>query len=147
MEGTYGQILPKNHSLANSLLAAIRYSKALQSFTHLRPSPLSMPSSLQALIAARDFIYTHFQLNAERQLMEERRNAGQSATERADLRAQLADVAHTSRGDSVSRGLYFHRISKTNYSQRLTQIFKDPRSRRALVCSTVAMASQQLSGI
>jgi hypothetical protein len=38
-------------------------------------------------------------------------------------------------------------ISGTNYFQRLIQTFRDARSRRALVCASTAMISQQLCGI
>jgi len=38
-------------------------------------------------------------------------------------------------------------ISKTIYFQRLNQTFRDARSRRALVCASTAMVSQQLCGI
>jgi hypothetical protein len=38
-------------------------------------------------------------------------------------------------------------ISRTNYFQWLTQTFRDARSRRALVCASAAMISQQLYGI
>lgn len=38
-------------------------------------------------------------------------------------------------------------IRRTNYFQRLSQTFKDGRSRRALLCASTAMISQQLCGI
>jgi hypothetical protein len=40
------------------------YAKALESFTYLRPAPVS------SLLAVRDLVYAHFQLEAEHQFIE-----------------------------------------------------------------------------
>jgi len=121
----------------------IRYSKALESFTFLRPSPVS------ALLAARDFIYAHFQLETECRFMEDRRNTKDQSTDQSDIPTRLGRGGRSDPeklGVSTQQIPLYH-ISRTNYFQRLSQTFKDARSFRALICASTAMTAQQLTGI
>lgn len=105
-----------------------RHAKALESFTLLRPSPVS------ELLAARDLIYAHLQLEMECQSMENRR-------------ATPDDKGKENTIEDSGRQRAYYDISRTNYFQRLSQTFRDGRSRRALVCASTAMIAQQFTGI
>ena len=105
-----------------------RHAKALESFTLLRPSPVS------ELLAARDLIYAHLQLEMECQSMENRR-------------ATPDDKGKENAIEDSGRQRAYYDISRTNYFQRLSQTFRDGRSRRALVCASTAMIAQQFTGI
>jgi hypothetical protein len=120
-----------------------RYAKALESFTYLRPAPVS------SLLAARDLVYAHFQLEAENQFMEDEKINKDKATANKDIATRLQQSTRTEiepARDDTKRTASYH-ISKTMPHQRFAQTFRDPRSRRALVCASTAMISQQLTGI
>jgi hypothetical protein len=51
------------------------------------------------------------------------------------------------RGEQFTEKPAIYAISETHWIHRLMQTFRDPRSRRALVCASTAMISQQLCGI
>jgi hypothetical protein len=121
------------------------------------------------LLAARDFVYAHFQLEMECQSMEERRKARKSAKDpttaegsakekdKEEVKVSGNGVDKSSRNEQDKGDMELPRtgrpattlydISRTNYFQRLSQTFKDARSRRALLCASTAMISQQLCGI
>jgi MFS family permease len=136
--------------------------KALEAFTFVRPSPVSH------LLAARDFVYAHFQLEMECKSMVERQNKQKShgkqanpkqekGKEKEDMDVSEKEVKNgqedefdleaggTPSSKTPEKPLYD--ISRTNYFQRLRQTFMDGRSRRALLCASTAMISQQLTGI
>lgn len=155
-----------------------RYAKALESFTFLRPAPVS------SLLAARDLVYAHFQLEAEHQFMEaERIHRGKAKTSNEDAstsnekvttsndrattgndrattsnnvatasndistRLQLSTIIETEPPSDNTKWTASYHIAKTKPHQRFAQTFRDPRSRRALVCASTAMIAQQLTGI
>ncbi|RYP10999.1 hypothetical protein DL764_000296 [Monosporascus ibericus] len=101
-------------SLLSAALAGIiqflmkqgRHRKALDAFTLVRPSPVSN------LLAARDFVYAHFQLQAECESINPQRGSQEYSP---------------AQGASGPEPL--------------------PLSRRALICASIAMLSQQLTGI
>lgn len=119
-----------------------RYAKALESFTYLRPAPVA------SLLAARDLVSAHFQLEAEDQFMKaQRNNDTQSTRNDIEIRIRLSMVSEIEPStDKANRNASYH-ISKTKPHQRFGQVIRDPRSRRALVCASTAMVAQQLSGI
>jgi hypothetical protein len=152
--------------------------KALESFTMLRPSPVSR------LLAARDQVYAHFQLQAECTSIQNRKDprklAGQqnqslerlpmgnekeegqqtasdNAKDCPKVRESPRDEAETN-GDLESqhhttpeKPLYvtdgLKRRVFPEFFKRMNQLFSDDRSRRALVCASTAMISQQLCGV
>ena len=122
------------------LLKKGRYSQALTSFNVLRPN---------SLIAAKDFIYTHAQLDVESRLIAARRKSGElNAT--FDLRTRLGvdgrsgSPRHPSSGEDPP--FYLYGTDRTSYWSRLGHLFSDKSCRRALLCAAVAMLSQQFTG-
>lgn len=147
--------------------------RALDSFTMLRPSPFSR------LLAARDMIYAHFQLQMECESIEKRRK------ERLEEKAHKLAIKEKELGVGVPPGnirgplngtererdqenppaiktsmpLYVTNEKETgvfladlilrisSFFRRMKQTLNDGRSRRALVCASTAMISQQLTGI
>jgi hypothetical protein len=112
-----------------------RYSKAFESFKFLRPPPTS------ALVAARELTYAHFQLQTECQNMENSKSGKSNSSDQ-----------HNGKGDpektpAILQQTVLYNISRTNYFQRVSQTFRDARSRRALLCASTAMLAQQLTGI
>lgn len=143
----------------SKLIPCTRPAKALESFTLLRPAPVSH------LLGARDFVYAHFQLEMECKSINNRAAARKPAllpsaqaltpkapTKEDPLRQAIIEESKKDHdvelGQAVSEqepALYA--ISRTHYHQRLRQCFQDPRSRRALVCASTAMIAQQLCGV
>ncbi|EPE32227.1 MFS general substrate transporter [Glarea lozoyensis ATCC 20868] len=145
-----------------------RPSKALDSFILLRPSPA------EEFIGARDFIYAHFQLEMEckssndrmekrKQKKEEKRRkkhpseppqeTTQPKKEETREEALTEKLRKEKQNEDPERGEQFvekpaiYAISETHWIHRVLQTFRDSRSRRALVCASTAMISQQLCGI
>lgn len=147
--------------------------RALNSFTMLRPSPFSR------LLAARDMIYAHFQLQMECKSIEKRREERlEEKTRKLAEKQKVTGVGATSEntrvlvngkereGDEenqpvakIPMPLYVTNEKETgvfladvilrisSFFRRMKQTFTDSRSRRALVCASTAMISQQLTGI
>ena len=141
-----------------------RPAKALDSFIFLRSSPAAQ------LLGARDFIYAHFQLEMECESSSKRaesRKERKSTVKKPKPDQEPAEVTPTKEeqeikrveqdleNDAPERGQQtiqgdtpaLYAISETHWHERLLQTFQDPRSRRALVCASTAMISQQLCGI
>jgi hypothetical protein len=144
--------------------------KALDAFTMVRPSPVSR------LLAARDMVYAHFQLQMEGKSIMKREEARKLKAKQAKSgnkgRVKVSEKEATistknmkekerdlelQRSDGPEELLYvvseskapffnFYRKMK-NFFGRMKQTFSDARSRRALVCASTAMISQQLTGI
>ncbi|KAI9766197.1 MAG: hypothetical protein M1839_005013 [Geoglossum umbratile] len=119
------------------LMKKKKYPKALESFKYLRPSPVS------DLLAARDLIYAHFQLEAECQSMIDERERKHPSTVQPNVPVAGSDPEKQKATDWVP--LYY--IKKTSFLKRFPQTFGDDRSRRALVCASTVMFAQQLTGI
>jgi hypothetical protein len=134
----------------------------------LRPSPVSR------LLAARDMVYAHFQLQMEcisitkrrevrvaRKLaakqtifkgvaMIEEKEKEQAKVGQKEIKQSPEDEEETEL-DLECQGfarpeppLY---VTSDNFFGRMKQTFNDARSRRALVCASTATISQQLTGI
>src|SRR5205814_194114 len=103
---------------------------------------------VSALLAARDLMYAHFQLETECKFMEDLRGNPKYSSE-YDMQTRLAATAGSDpeKPKTTTHWPPLYDISKTNYFQRLFQTFRDDRSRRALVCASTAMIAQQLTGI
>jgi len=143
------------------LIPCTRPAKALESFTLLRPAPVSH------LLGARDFVYAHFQLEMECKSINSRAAARKPASpppapaptpeapkKEDPLRQAIIEEGKKDHdvelGQAVSdseKESALYAISRTHYHQRLRQCFQDPRSRRALVCASTAMIAQQLCGV
>ncbi|KAH7327545.1 major facilitator superfamily domain-containing protein [Rhexocercosporidium sp. MPI-PUGE-AT-0058] len=144
--------------------------KALESFTMLRPPPVSR------LLAARDQVYAHFQLQAECSSIQNRKSSRKfggepnKSSERSPMRNENEKQTASDNGKGpevkesprdgdlesqhqttpetplyVTEGL--KRRVFPEFSKRMRQLFNDDRSRRALVCASTAMVSQQLCGV
>lgn len=116
------------------------------------------------LLASRDFMYAHAQLDFESRLMRGRaneddnpgdgaRNANENI-EMANLSDRVAAAHQIGAGEEGELALvrkddnpYFYHIGVTGYFNRLRQLGTEPRCRRALVCASVAMISQQMTGV
>lgn len=147
----------------------------------LRPSPVAR------LLAARDLVYAHFQLQMECESINKRRasriaqkleskksktpaagNEEEAGTEKEkeDPKVSENEVKASSKNEENRRDiemqghqgsagpprpLYVKSDPGTHVSldffRRIKQTFNDARSRRALVCASTAMISQQLTGI
>jgi hypothetical protein len=148
----------------------------------LRPSPVSR------LLAARDQVYAHFQLQAECDSMKKRQkdrvSRKQAGTQKKSLERVIAElekekersltpenvvkdvieVKESPRHEGESNGDLESRHSTTlgkplyvtsglklrvfpDFIRRMSQLFNDDGSRRALVCALTAMISQQLCGV
>ena len=132
-------LLPPTPQKSNS---EHRYAKALESFTYLRPPPVA------SFLAARDLVSAHFQLEAEDQFMKAQRNTDTQSTSNdiaTRLRRSIISEVELPT-DTANRRASYH-ISNTKSHQRLGQVIRDPRSRRALICASTAMVAQQLCGI
>jgi hypothetical protein len=183
-----------------------RYRKALEAFTAIQTTPL---------LASRDFMYAHVQLDFESRLLkgdanDERGNLAQRiSASQSNLRMEPANFSRTSsrRGrearltpdtsriagprdshqqsssrENAARGIdvelstlevrssrggrdsckldtelgrrrvvvtdnpYFYHIGVTGYFKRVGELWSNMRCRRALLCSSVAMISQQMTG-
>lgn len=140
------------------LIPCTRPAKALESFTLLRPAPVSH------LLGARDFVYAHFQLEMECKSINSRAAARKPALAPSTLALTLGAPKRevpprqatvkgkkdhdVELGQAVSeKESALYAMSRTHYHQRLRQCFQDPRSRRALVCASTAMIAQQLCGV
>ena len=180
-----------------------KYKKALESFDQLQTS---------ALLASRDFVLTHAQLDLESRLL--KRELGSSeglaidenvhhpnglrldgtasygsvsprqvieevtaaedgngvsepslphqdaavgdsrhvnielgATVETNSNSTMIDLEKAARRLRARNNPYSYHIGVTGYFSRLAQLWKVPRCRRALLCSAVAMISQQLTGV
>ncbi|PMD51095.1 uncharacterized protein K444DRAFT_636458 [Hyaloscypha bicolor E] len=148
-----------------------RHAKALESFTMLRPSPVSR------LLAARDQVDAHFQLQAECTSIQNRKDSQKLGGEpnktlepppMENENEKQTTASHNGKGpeleESPSDGdlesqhpttpenpLYVTDGRKRRvfpeFLKRMNQLFSDDRSRRALVCASTAMSSQQLCGV
>ncbi|KAN0071903.1 Sugar transporter domain containing protein [Elaphomyces granulatus] len=105
-----------------------RLPKALETFTLIRPSPVS------EFLAARDLVYAHVQLEIECTKLKNEDAITEANGHDLELQRQEPKIP-------------MYDVSRTNFFHRLLQTFKDGRSRRALVCASTAMISQQLTGI
>lgn len=141
--------------------------KALDAFTMLRPSPVSR------LLAARDMVYAHFQLQMEcvsiikrresrvaRKLaakqtsskgvaMVEEKGKGKAKVLEKDVKQSPKDERKTKldlEGQDSKPGPPLY-VTSDNFYRRMIQCFNDARSRRALVCASTATLAQQLTGI
>jgi len=120
------------------------------------------------LLAARDFVYAHAQLDFESRLMRGNANEHGDLGDRISLNAagkiemtnlpNGSSAAHQSVASSndeeaglkqvgKSDNPYFYHIGVTGYTKRLRQLWTEKRCRRALVCAAVAMISQQMTGV
>lgn len=192
-----------------------RYRKALEAFEQVQTTPL---------LASRDFMYAHAQLDFESRMLKGRANEYGTLAERVDngvlsppegaptpgsnrlwlenLGSQLSispgrsarssredtttnanvqsaprepppgpqgiapngdlrlgnadrrssDISSMNFGPAIQRARkknnpYSYHIGVTGYYKRLTELWQNHRCRRALVCASVAMLSQQLSGV
>ncbi|KAF2721108.1 hypothetical protein K431DRAFT_76523 [Polychaeton citri CBS 116435] len=94
-----------------------RYRDAFDTLVQLRGSQI---------VAAKELLYTHFQMSVEQALLLKRNRAG----------IQRAETGR------------FARPTKTiNYFQKLGQLFREKRIRRATLSAAVAMITQQLCGV
>ena len=142
--------------------------KALDAFTMLRPSPVSR------LLGARDLVYAHFQLQMEYEFIIKRRKIriareldvkqtsfkgvakieekekGQAKMPEKEVKQSLEDEKE-SKLDLECQSLIGSEpplyVTSAKFFGRMRQTFNDARSRRALVCVSTAMISQQLCGI
>jgi MFS family permease len=177
-----------------------RYEKALASFNQIQTTPL---------LAARDFIYAHAQLEFESRMLEGRTEESMNLADRVDDRvsslsggatghlesatsvsprqsmsetearaapvvdaqAQLRynqniELTNFSRRPSnvstldIDQGIrdardkrekeenpYSYHIGVTGYYRRLAELWSNMRCRRALLASSIAMISQQMTGV
>ncbi|OXV10921.1 hypothetical protein Egran_01318 [Elaphomyces granulatus] len=128
-----------------------RLPKALETFTFIRPSPVS------EFLAARDLIYAHVQLEieCESNLKNETETNTNQSKGKGKLEQEVAETEGAIK-EAIGHDIELQRqepempaydISRTDFFRRLYQTFKDGRSRRALLCASTAMISQQLTGI
>jgi hypothetical protein len=109
----------------------------------LRPSPVSR------LLAARDLVYAHFQLQMECESINKRRalrGARKLDEDFPENEKKKKDDLESQGSTGLKKPLYVTSDSKA-FFRRMKQTFNDARSRRALVCASTAMISQQLTGI
>jgi hypothetical protein len=152
-----------------------RYEKALDAFNQIQTTPL---------LAARDLMYAHAQLDFESRILKGNENEFGNLADRIDL--SISCVPRASHGsvqrresrnqpnesdfelddvgqlpsDTLSldieidvemarkkRNPYSYHIGVTGYYKRLTQLWSNMRCRRALLAASVAMISQQMTGV
>jgi hypothetical protein len=127
----------------------------------LRPSPVSR------LLAARDQVYAHFQLQAECISIQKRKDSRKHGSQPNENEKQPT-ASDNGKGPEVKESprdndlesqhrttpkmpLYVTEGPKRRvfpeFFKRMNQLFNDDRSRRALVCASTAMISQQLCGV
>lgn len=127
----------------------------------LRPSPVS------SLLAARDQVYAHFQLQAECTSIQNRKDPRKQGGQPNENETQPTN-SDNGKGPEVKESpkdndlesqhpttpevpLYVTEGGKRRvfpeFFKRMNQLFSDDRSRRALVCASTAMISQQLCGV
>lgn len=106
------------------------YRKALESFCIIQPTPL---------LAARDLMYAHAQLEVESRLIEKRKTSPQAVEELPDLGDRLwsSDIQHVQDGT----------VSVVDKEAGARELFSEPRCTRALLSAVVAMITQQMTGV
>jgi hypothetical protein len=129
------------------------YRKALESFCIIQPTPL---------LAARDLMYAHAQLEVESHLIERRKTSPQAVDELPDLgdRLRSSGIQHVQDGtvpvvdkEAGAREVgpqdnpYTYQFGVNGYWRRLSQLFSEPRCTRALLSAAVAMITQQITGV
>ena len=109
-------------------------------------------------------MYAHAQLDFESRLMRGRANEDDNPgngvrnsnenIEMANLSDRLAAAHQIEAGEegqlaqiATDDNPYFYHIGVTGYFKRLGQLKTEPRCRRALVSASVAMISQQMTGV
>jgi MFS family permease len=125
-----------------------RLPKALETFTLIRPSPVS------EFLAARDLVYAHVQLEIESE--SNLKNETETNTNESKGKGKLEQEVEGATKEAIGRDIELQKqeldmptydVSRTDFFRRVYQTFKNGRSRRALVCASTAMISQQLTGI
>ena len=113
-----------------------RYREAFNVLINLRGHPI---------LAAKELLYVHYQMLIEH---------GQSIrlhdnVHRTQEEGNLSERRDTSSVGPDASTRYFQRIvlRSRNYFQRVVQLFRDRRNRRALVTAVVCMVGQQLCGV
>ena len=109
-----------------------KYEAAYKTLLAIRGEPI---------LAAKEILYVHYQMDVEMRSLGQipadletngnSNGAGQGQSRRLPLRR----VFHSRRGRSI------------NYWQKLGQLFREKRIRRAMIAATVCMVSQQLCGV
>ncbi|KAF2280456.1 MFS general substrate transporter [Westerdykella ornata] len=115
--------------------------RALESFILLRPTPVS------AIAGARDFVYAHFQLDAESKSMG-RHLAAREMDDSESIGSEYPDddsIAGVPPRRHLPPPRYHH--SQTSYFRRLAYFWRVPRARRSLACASTAMVAQQFTGV
>jgi MFS family permease len=148
-----------------------KYRKALEAFTAIQTTHL---------LASRDFMYAHAQLDFESRLLRgradetgnlaerivgsethppemtseqpRREGASQTLSRPATLTIQSIPLRDLDTEKGVQRigkknNPYFYHIGVTGYFNRLVQLWRNERCRRALLSASIAMISQQMTGV
>lgn len=110
------------------LMAHDKYGEAYETLSRLRGSHF---------LAAKELLYTHFQLRAEHEFSLPRSRRASSHS------APIEAAQHIERSDSHDLVEY----RRPNFAQKLGHLFTVPRIRNATITAVVCMFGQQLCGV
>lgn len=131
-EGVLLALIPTVHESPRWLLKKGRVKDAYAALCALRHTPLQ---------AAAELFYAHAQIQMEIEFMHEH-----PATD-FEMQTKGIDGIHQPVNNLTNLQYYRNAVASTNYWSRILQLFRDPRTRRATVASSVVMLGQQLCGV
>jgi hypothetical protein len=110
------------------------------------PAAFKAASQLRnnAILASRDTVASHFQMEAEGELMRHRKGPNRPLIDRLQEPPGICPSHLQTTGGENEAGecVHSYHMTQTNYFDRLWQLFSVPRCRRALICSSCAMLTQ-----
>jgi MFS family permease len=123
----------------------------LETIASQRPIPPGR-SIQDSHLEATNMVTTTISSNSQRQTMPQAEQRGNSNIELATLNRQWSDISSLNFDVGVKRAKkknnpYSYNIGVNGYYKRLSELWTNKRCRRALLCASVSMITQTLTGV